>query len=149
MRCKMAVTPDKSKALVWNNRSTVYIYSISDAFTLLHVYNLSYSVTVNRTGSISFSSDSQLAIVEVDTLKPVRVVNLTDFTTIANISVNGAITSTSFLDFDNRFLIVFAASATVIYDLKYQQFNTLTPKLLTSSITPDPQTSLIYNIVGD
>lgn len=60
--CKLAVTPNRLKAVAWNNRSRLYIYSIDNNLTLQYIYNVSLNSAAFRTDTISFSSDSQLAV---------------------------------------------------------------------------------------
>jgi hypothetical protein len=61
--CDILISPNNRIALVWNYDSQLYIYSIgNDSLILNHVYNGSLTNSAAFTEIISFSSDSQLAI---------------------------------------------------------------------------------------
>jgi hypothetical protein len=138
--CQIAVSPNKQNALIWDKRSNLYIYSLP-SLALVYTYTLSANSPATRTDMISFSSDSRMAILESDNLNPVRVINLTDFSTIANITVHGTIQSSTFLDPLNRFILIVASSGNIIYDLKTSTQGSLSKSFSPSSISVDSSVS--------
>jgi hypothetical protein len=68
---------------------------------------------------VSFSADSALAIIETDSLNPLRVVNLTSgsFEIICSINISETVQYAHFLNASNNLVVVFRQSATVLLDL--------------------------------
>lgn len=58
----LAISPNRKYALVWDQYTKVYIYSVPN-FTLLYTYNGSISPQKGVTGAIPFSSDSTLVLI--------------------------------------------------------------------------------------
>lgn len=59
---ELALAPDREKAVVWDNCSKLYIYSVANNFSLEYIYNASAGSPTSRTGHVSFSSDSELIL---------------------------------------------------------------------------------------
>lgn len=84
--------------------------------TLNYTYEGSLTSSKDYTNMIPISDDSEMTIIETGTSYPVRVYNLTSNTVQHNITGIG-ITSLSFLDSSNRFVIIRTLSKIQIYDL--------------------------------
>jgi hypothetical protein len=89
----IAVSPDRRYGLVWTQYSQLYIYNVTNNFSLLYVYNNSIINQKGTTQSIKFSSDSAMAILETDNHNPIQVIDLTDFSTPFSIRVTKKINS--------------------------------------------------------
>jgi hypothetical protein len=60
--CKIVISPNRKKALLWTSSSRLYIYSIATTVTLSYIYNGSVIPFVDYTETLTFSSDSTLTI---------------------------------------------------------------------------------------
>jgi hypothetical protein len=103
--------------VVWSNCRKLKIYQVP-TLALLHTWT-----PPNTSGSdilsVSFSADSALAIIETDSLNPLRVVNLTSgsFEIICSINISETVQYAHFLNASNNLVVVFRQSATVLLDL--------------------------------
>ena len=103
----IAITPDRNKAVLWSqNNSNLYVHTLDTAFTQEYHYNSSLTAKANVPYSISFSADSQIAIIEYDSIHPTILMNLSDFSIIANISIGFTVSSAMFLDNSSRFVML-------------------------------------------
>lgn len=59
----IAVSPDGKIGIVWTKYSQLYIYNITNNFSLVYIYNNSKISSVGKTNGIKFSPDSLLALV--------------------------------------------------------------------------------------
>ena len=103
----IAITPDRNKAVLWSqNNSNLYVHTLDTVFTQEYHYNGSLTASANVPYSISFSADSQIAIIEYDSIHPTILMNLSDFSIIANISIGFTVSSAMFLDNSSRFVML-------------------------------------------
>ena len=84
---KMRVNSAYTIAAIWSDSSAVILMNMTD-LTIFTTLIPSNSPLFPVTETITFSQDSLLAIIETDHLNPIIVVDLTNFQTIHNISVN-------------------------------------------------------------
>ena len=79
---RLAVTPNKQKALVWNSTSYVKVLNLvtmNDEYTFVPIT----IPWINwMTEKITFSSDSSLALIEVGFINPITVFNINNWTNI-------------------------------------------------------------------
>ena len=83
------------------------------------------------TGEITFSQDSNLAIIETDDRNPIQVLNLANYAVVYSVSINDTIHSAHFLDSANTMMIVFGQSSTVIVNLTSNILYTIPPIVAT------------------
>jgi hypothetical protein len=103
----IAITPDRQKAVLWSrNNSQIYVHALNTSFTRVYSYSDVVTSTSNAPTNISFSSDSQLALLEYDSFHPTLLLNLTSFTIVGNITVGTYIYSACFLDYNSRFVLI-------------------------------------------
>jgi hypothetical protein len=145
--CKIAISPDRAKALVWDNTSKVFIFDPNENF--VNRYNFTQSVNAaadSRTDSISLSSDGSMAILETDEIHPIRIINLSTYTTIANITVSERVLSTSFVDPQNRFILIRTATQSILYDLQTSASGTSSENLNVRSLFGDSSVSELFTL---
>jgi hypothetical protein len=112
----VAVTQDGSKAAIWDSSNgKVKFYGIPN-LALLYTWTPTVS-SPNSLSSVTFSQDSQLAILETDAHNPLLIINLTTFTTFHSFSISDTILYTHFLNSSNDFVVVFKPSGMQIIDL--------------------------------
>ena len=87
-------------------------------------------------------------MIETGSAHPIRVLSLTSFTVIANLSLGGGIKSSAFLDNRNRFILIQKDTSTLIHDLWNNITGTMTGNFPTLVLLADPYSSLIYSL-GD
>ena len=75
---KMSVTPDFTKALIWNEYSQVIVVRISDLSNITQ-WIPPGSTSVNATDKITISLDSSLAIIELDHFNSIYILDLNNF----------------------------------------------------------------------
>jgi hypothetical protein len=145
--CHIALCPDRAKALIWDKYSTLYIYSIHDNFSLLSTYTQATSTAKDKTNSISCSSDSQLAILETDQKKPMKIVNLTSYLTVFEYSYQNTIQFTCFLDSIHRFVLISESSKkNVLYDTTTGIASSITGTLTATSLKIDVASNHLFEI---
>ncbi len=76
----------------------------------------STTASKSATNFISFSSDSSLAIIETDSWNPIRILNLTDFTVVDNLTIQDQVMSVNFMDVDNQYILINCNSSDYILD---------------------------------
>ena len=71
------------------------------------------------TRRITFSSDSSLAIIEMNNFKPIAVLNLTDFQIVYQYSMvcSGIVDAAYFIGSSNSLMIIFGKTCTELVDL--------------------------------
>jgi hypothetical protein len=67
--------------------------------------------------NITFSSDSELAIIETDQFNPLEIINLTSLRIVHSIAINDTILYAHFLNSSNRFVSVICSNSFIIVDL--------------------------------
>lgn len=136
----LAISPNKKYALVWDQYTKVYIYSVPN-FTLLYTYNDSITNPKDTTDVISFSNDGNLALIESDNHNPIVVLNLTSFTVIESITIHGKITSVDFLDGDSRYILIVQNAKAYVYDVQLSLLSQFNATLPADSLIIDQDTS--------
>lgn len=63
-------------------------------------------VSKDKTTMISFSSDSQYALLETDKKFPIKMISLVNYTTSFELTLAKNIVFTTFLDTNHRFVLV-------------------------------------------
>ena len=121
------LTPNSQLLLVWDQYSTVYVYSISN-YSLLHTFNQTYSATPGLTNSLSFTDNSSLVLVERDAL-PIFVLNLTDYTVAGEHDFSSTLAGTTILAADyirgSTLFVLTTPGALYVFDANYSTLTLL------------------------
>ena len=113
---KMAVTPDFSTVVVWNNVNEVKILTNYPSLTVAHTYTLPI-LAAGTTDKITFSQDSTLAIIETDAVNPIAILDLNTFQVVNTILILETISSAHFLNPNSNIVVVFGILNTVFVNL--------------------------------
>ena len=101
----------------------------------------------NTTGIITFSADSNLAIVETNHYNPITIIDITTYEVVNTISINDIILEAHFQDANNSLLVVFCQNAFIVVDLiRNKQFSM--PPILATSYAAD-QNNNIFTCVNN
>lgn len=82
----MAVSPNYMIGVTWTSQTSCLFYNLS-SLTQIGSYIPVSTPIVGVTNSITFSQDSQYAIIETDSYNPIVVINLNNFTEVYRITV--------------------------------------------------------------
>ena len=95
---------------------------------------------------MTFSSDSELMIIETDHFNPIIIINLVSFQVVHNISVLKIIKRAYFLDSTNTLVAIICSDAFIIADLSNNQLYAM-PPFTATSYSADQNSSLFtcYN----
>jgi hypothetical protein len=89
--------------------------------------------------SVTFSSDSQFAIIETDSLNSLKIIELTSgsFSTVHSISISETVQYASFLNSSNDFILIFKQTALTLIDLTTMNSYQITPAITAQAFTSD------------
>jgi hypothetical protein len=116
---RMAVNPTRTRGLIWNNLNEVTIYDLQ-TLTNLSYWAPANPPPVSATAAfsyITFSADSELAVIETDAYNPIQIINLTSLKVIKEVSISETILYASFLNSSNAELVVVCPTAIIVVDL--------------------------------
>ena len=100
----MVVTPNFVTAMMWDSNGGITVYNLSNMsiITTFSLPNYFYPHAI----SISFSSNSLLAVIETDAANPVSIYSLANQTIINTLSIDDIITSAFFLEQTSTKIII-------------------------------------------
>ena len=82
----MAVSPNYVIGVTWTSQTSCLFYNLS-SLTQIGSYKPVSTPIAGVTNSITFSKDSQYAVIETDNYNPIVVINLNNFTVAYSITV--------------------------------------------------------------